>query len=151
MERNSDLIDLLHALNAEGAKYLLIGGYAFAFHGKIRATKDADIFVGTDAENARRVWNALSSFGAPLDELRQEDLSQPDIFFILGRAPNQIDIITAIDGVGFDEAWARRVPATYGGEPVQYIGKDDLIKNKSATGRPQDLLDVRYLKGESID
>ncbi|HZY99709.1 MAG TPA: hypothetical protein VFE36_09055 [Candidatus Baltobacteraceae bacterium] len=70
MEGNIDLIDLLHALNAEGAKYLLVGGYAFAFYGKIRATKDVDIFVGTDSENAVRVWNALQSFGAPSSETR---------------------------------------------------------------------------------
>lgn len=67
MDRNADLIDLLHALNAEGAEYLIVGGYAFALHGKPRATKDVDIFIGTDTENASRVWRALQSFGAPLE------------------------------------------------------------------------------------
>jgi hypothetical protein len=146
MEGNADLIDLLHALNAEDAKYLLIGGYAFAFHGKIRATKDADIFVGTDPGNAQRVWNALHSFGASLDELRTEDLMRADTFFIMGRPPNQIDVITTIDGVTFDEAWEHRVSATYGSESVYYISKGDLIRNKAAAGRPQDLVDVAYLK-----
>ncbi|MBV8148621.1 MAG: hypothetical protein JO092_05995 [Candidatus Eremiobacteraeota bacterium] len=134
-------------MNAESARYLLVGGYAFALHGKVRATKDADIFVGTDPVNVRRVWNALVAFGAPLDELRLEDLTQPDTFFIMGRAPNQIDIITTIDGVTFNEAWERRVTVTYGTETAHYIGKDDLIKNKAAAGRPQDLLDVAYLEG----
>jgi hypothetical protein len=146
MEGNADLIDLLHALNAEDAKYLLVGGYAFALHGRVRATKDADIFVGTDPGNARRVWNALHAFGAPLDELRPEDLTQPETFFIMGRAPNQIDVITTIDGVTFDEAWEHRVSAPYGSETAYYISKDDLIKNKTAAGRPQDLVDVAYLK-----
>lgn len=145
MERNIDLIDLLHALNAADAKYLLVGGYALAFHGKIRATKDVDVFVGTDFENATRVWNALQSFGAPLDELRKEDLSQADIFFIMGRPPNQIDIITTIDGVAFEDAWERRVESSYGAEPVSYISREDLIRNKTAAGRPQDLVDVAYL------
>jgi hypothetical protein len=145
VERNDDLIDLLHALNAEGAKYLIVGGYAFALHGRLRATKDADIFVGIDPQNAHRVWRALASFGAPLNELRPEDLTQPDSFFIMGLPPNQIDIITTIDGVSFEEAWAHRVEQTYGGETAYYIGREDLIKNKTAAARPQDLADVAYL------
>lgn len=147
MERNADLIDLLHALNAEGAKYLLVGGYAFAFHGRIRATKDVDIFIGTDSANAQLVWRALQSFGAPLAELRPEDLTEPETFFVMGRAPHQIDIITTIDGVSFEEAWQNRVDAAYGDEPTHYISKDDLVANKTAAGRPQDLADVAYLKG----
>lgn len=146
MDLNSDLIDLLRALNAEGAKYLIVGGYAFAVHGKIRATKDTDIFVGTDPENASRVWKALSAFGAPLDELHVQDLARPGTFFIMGRAPNQIDIITTIDGVTFDRAWSNRFASTYGGVEVNYIGKADLIANKEAAGRPQDRIDVEYLR-----
>jgi hypothetical protein len=146
MDLNSDLIDLLRALNAEGAKFLIVGGYAFAVHGKLRATKDADIFIGTDPENAQRVWNALRAFGAPLEELQVQDLTVPKTFFIMGRAPNQIDIITTIDGVTFDHAWDNRVAATYGGIEVSYIGKADLIANKEAAGRPQDRVDVEYLR-----
>jgi hypothetical protein len=147
MEPNSDLIDLLRALNDEGANYLIVGGYAFAVHGRVRATKDADIFVGTGADNAAKVWRALASFGAPLDELRIADLTQPDTFFIMGRAPNQIDIITTIDGVSFEDAWRGRFQATYGGVPVNYIGRDHLIRNKTAADRPQDRIDVAYLRG----
>lgn len=146
MEVNSDLIDLLRALNEEGAKYLIVGGYAFAFHGKVRATRDMDIFVGTDPGNARLVWNALQSFGAPLDELQPGDLTKAETFFTMGRAPNQVDVITTIDGVEFTEAWKNRVTAAYGGVPTQYIGREDLIANKTAAGRPQDLADVAYLK-----
>jgi hypothetical protein len=149
MEPNSDLIDLLRALNAEGADYLIVGGYAFAVHGRLRATKDVDIFVGTDPKNAAKVWRALAAFGAPLDELRPEDLAQADTFFIMGRPPNQIDIITTIDGVAFASAWVNRLESTYGGVPVCYIGRSDLIANKEAAGRPQDRLDVEYLRSES--
>jgi hypothetical protein len=148
MDRNIDLIDLLVALNAAEAEFLIIGAYAFAFHGRARATKDSDVFIGSDPENARKVWNALVAFGAPLDELRESDLASPGTFFIMGRPPNQIDIITSIDGVSFTQAWEGRVESTYGGVPVAYIGRAELIANKKAAGRPQDLADVAYLEGE---
>lgn len=146
MQPNTDLIELLAALNAEGAEYLLVGAYAFAFHGRPRATKDADIFVGTHPENAHKVWLALIAFDAPLSKLTEADLATPDTFFIMGRPPNQIDIITSIDGIGFDEAWESRVPAIYGSVPVWYIGKTELIANKKAAARLQDLADVAYLE-----
>lgn len=146
MQPNTDLIDLLVALNAAGAEYLLVGAYAFAFHARPRATKDVDIFVGTDPENARKVWRALTDFGAPLAELSQNDLSTPGTFYIMSRPPNQIDVITTIDGVTFARAWGARVSSTYFGVPVAYIGRDDLIANKRAAARPQDLADVAYLE-----
>lgn len=150
MEPNSDLIDLLRALNDAGANYLIVGGYAFAVHGKVRATKDVDIFVGTDPANGARVWQALRAFGAPLDDLRIGDLSQPDTFFIMGRPPNQIDVITTIDGISFKEAWPNRVVMTYGGVPVNYIAREDLIRNKEAADRPQDRVDVAYLRRQNL-
>ncbi|HEY1654034.1 MAG TPA: hypothetical protein VGF86_02845 [Candidatus Tumulicola sp.] len=146
MQPNIDLIDLLVALNAAGAEYLLVGAYAFAFHGRPRATKDVDIFVGSNAANARRVWNALTAFGAPLAELSETDLSSPGLFYVMGRPPNQIDVITTIDGVTFKEAWSTRVESTYGGVAISYIGKAALIANKKAAARPQDLADVAYLE-----
>ncbi len=151
MQPNSDLIDLLLALNAAGAKYLIVGGYAFAYHGRIRATKDADVFVGSDPENAARVWCALVAFGAPLSELRRKDLRSKGTFFIMGRAPNQIDIITEIDGVSFEEAWDRRIAATIANVPVAYLSRNDLIANKTAAGRPQDLADLAYLQSSDLD
>ena len=146
MQENIDLIDLLGALNAAGAEYLLVGAYAFAFHARPRATKDADIFVGSAPENARRVWAALVSFGAPLDELRESDLASPGTFFIMGRPPNQIDIITQIDGVTFEDAWESRIASSYGGVPTFFLCREHLIANKKAAGRPQDLADVAYLE-----
>lgn len=146
MQRNIDLIDLLRALNDAAAEFLIIGAYALAFHGRPRFTKDVDIFVGSHPENARKIWQALLAFGAPMTELRLEDLIQPGLFYIMGRPPNQIDIITSIDGLAFDEAWATRVPSMYGGVPVHYIGKKELIANKKAAARPQDIADVAYLE-----
>jgi hypothetical protein len=127
------LIDLLHALNAEGAKYLMVGAYAFAFHGRARATSDVDLFVGADADNAKRVWRALMAFSAPLTGLNISEFASLGTFFIMGRPPNQIDVITAIDGVTFEHAWSRRVDSSYGGVPISYIGRDDLIANKKAS------------------
>lgn len=149
MQPNPDLIDLLAALNAERAEYLIVGAYAFAFHGRPRATSDVDVFVGVDPHNGEKVWRALVAFGAPLSELRIEDLSSPGTFFVMGRPPNQIDIITSIDGVSFEQAWKARVASTYGGVPVNYLGKAELIANKKAAGRPQDLADVAYLESIS--
>jgi len=147
MQPNSDLIDLLRALNGAGAEYLIVGGYAVAIHGKIRATKDVDVFVGTDPENAAKVWRALAVFGAPLADLQVEDLTEPETFFIMGRPPNQIDIITTIDGVSFEAAWSNRIESTFGDVRVNYIGREDLLANKAAAGRPQDKLDLEYLRG----
>ncbi|MGH7706559.1 MAG: hypothetical protein ACREM6_01310 [Vulcanimicrobiaceae bacterium] len=146
MYLNSDLIDLLRALNTEGARYLIVGGYALAAHGRVRATKDIDIFIGTDSGNTGRVWRALAAFGAPLDEFRVEDLTKPDTFFIMGRPLNQIDIITTIDGVSFDRAWTNRFESRLADVPLSFIGRADLITNKEAAGHPQDRVDVAYLR-----
>jgi hypothetical protein len=142
---NTDLIDLFVALNEAGAKYLIVGGYAFAIHGRVRATNDIDIYVGTDPHNAAAVWRALEAFGAPLDDLTIDDLRTPDTYFLMGRPPNQIDVLTSIDGVNFDHAWSNRFPSAYGGVDVQYIGRAELVANKKACGRPHDLADLAYL------
>ncbi len=92
-----------------------MGGYAPAVHGRVRATRDVDVFVGTEAHNAAKVWRALVSVGARLHELRVEDLIQAETLFIMGRPPNQIDIITTIDGIDFRTAWQNRYESTYGG------------------------------------
>jgi hypothetical protein len=146
MQQNTDLIELLRALSAEGANYLIIGAYAVAFHGRARATSHVDLFIGSDSENAQKVWRALVAFGAPLNDLRLEDLHSPGVFYIMGRPPNRIDVITSIDGVSFEQAWAARVLSTYGGVPVSYIGRAELIADKKAAARPQDLVDVAYLE-----
>jgi len=149
MQQNIDLIELLAALNAEGVRYLIVGAYALGFHGRPRATKDADIFVAADPENAKKLWKTLVNFGAPLEELRPIDLSSPGTIFIMGRPPNQIDILTEIDGVTFHEAWASRAASTFCGVPVNYIGRAELVRNKKTVGRPQDLADVAYLEGDA--
>jgi len=105
-----------------------------------------DLFVGSDSTNAQRIWRALAAFGAPLEDLSVSDLATPGTFYIMGRPPNQIDLITAIDGITFDQAWSTRIETTYGDVPVSYIGREELIENKRAAARPQDLADVSYLE-----
>jgi hypothetical protein len=146
MSVNPDFRDLFVALNAAGAEFLIVGGYALAVHGAPRFTKDLDIWVRANDLNAQRVWAALDSFGAPLGDLQLADLSAPGIIFQMGVPPNRIDIITGIDGVDFEAAWNHRVSSTYGEQPVMIIGLDELIRNKEATGRPQDALDAKTLR-----
>jgi hypothetical protein len=146
---NSDFRDLFAALNAAGARYLLVGGYAVAFHAEPRFTKDLDVWTEPEAENARRVLDALRAIGAPLQALSASDLAQPGIVFQIGVPPNRIDVVTSIDGVTFDAAWPDRVETSYGDQPMFVIGRACLIRNKRAAGRPQDLIDVVALERSS--
>jgi hypothetical protein len=143
---NPDFRDLFAALNAADARYLLVGGYAVAFHGQPRFTKDLDVWTEPDITNAGRVHDALRSFGAPLQDLTPADLARPGTVFQIGVPPNRIDIVTGIDGVAFPDAWTGRATTTYGDQPVPVIGRFHLIQNKRASGRPQDLLDLAILE-----
>ena len=146
MPVNRDFRDLFAALNAEGAEYLLVGGYALAIHGRPRFTKDLDVWVRPEPANAARVFAALARFGAPLGGLKVEDLATPGVVFQIGVPPSRIDVLTAIDGVEFGDAWASRARATYGGETIGVIGRAHLLANKRATGRAQDALDADELE-----
>ena len=144
-----DFKDLLRALNAHGAKYLIVGGHALAVHHIPRMTKDLDLFIRSDAENAKAVFRALAQFGAPLQGMTEADFVDGTIFQI-GQEPDRIDVLQRIDGVSFDEAWANRIEGKIDGEvPASVISRDDLIRNKLASGRDQDLLDVKKLRARS--
>ena len=141
-----DFKDLLRLLNANAVEYLLIGGHAFGVHAEPRTTKDLDIFIRSDPENARAVFRALAQFGAPLGGISEADFVDGTTFQ-LGVPPDRIDILQKIDGVTFDEAWTNRVEGHLDGEvPAYVISRDDLIRNKLASGREQDLLDVKVLR-----
>ena len=144
-----DFKDLLRALNANAAKYLIIGGHAFGVHLEPRTTKDLDLFIRSDPENAKAVFRALVQFGAPLRGMSEADFIDGATFQI-GLPPNRIDILQRIDGVTFEEAWPNRLEGMIDGEvPAPVISKDDLIRNKLASGREQDLLDVKRLRAMS--
>jgi hypothetical protein len=143
---NPDYRDMLSAFSEERVEYLLVGAYALAVHGLPRATGDLDLWMRPTPENAHRVWRALSRFGAPLLDLREEDLGASSVVFQIGVAPCRIDILTAIDGVGFDDAWPARLEVEIEGLTVPVLGREDLIRNKKASGRAQDVADVARLE-----
>ena len=143
---NPDFVDLLRALSAADAKYLVVGAYALAVHARPRATGDLDIWVEPTPENAARVRRALAAFGAPVEQVSISDLTTPGLVFQIGIVPRRIDILTSIDAVSFEDGWADRVSQPIEGLPVPFLGRASLIRNKRAVGRPQDLADVALLE-----
>jgi hypothetical protein len=143
-----DFKDLLHEFNAHGVEYLVVGAHALAAHGHVRATKDMDVWVRPDVNNAARVLDALRDFGAALHGTTLNDLSQPGFALQLGVAPIRIDILTSITGVEFDDAWPERLQTIFAGEPVSVLSRQHLIQNKVATGRSQDVADVERLQSD---
>ncbi len=149
---NQDFVDLLRAFSDHGVEHIVVGAHALAAHGHIRATKDLDVWIRPTPENARRAYRALGAFGAPLTELKEADLATPGVTFQIGVAPVRVDILTQIDGVTFDEAWAERLPARFGGVETSVLSREHLIRNKRASGRLQDLADIERLeRGEDAD
>jgi len=141
-----DFRDLLAAFNGHGVEFLIVGAHALAAHGLVRATKDLDVWVRPSSDNAARVIAGLIDFGAPLHDLTVDDLSRPGLIFQIGVEPIRIDVITAIDGVAFDEAWAARVLARFADQDAAVLSRRHLLINKRAAGREQDLLDVKWLE-----
>jgi hypothetical protein len=141
-----DFKDLLSAFNAHRVEYLVVGAHALAAHGHVRATGDLDVWVRPESANARRVLEALQAFGAPLADLTAEDLMRPGTVFQIGVAPIRIDVLTAIDGVTFEDAWAERLVARFVDLPVPVLSARHLIRNKRTVGRAQDLADVEWLE-----
>jgi predicted nucleotidyltransferase len=142
----TDFKDLLRAFNANAVKYLIIGGHALGVHLVPRMTKDLDLFIRSDEENAKAVFRALAEFGAPLEGMSPADFTDGTTFQ-LGQEPDRIDILQRIDGITFDEAWPNRIQGEIDGEiPASVISLEDLIRNKIASARDQDLLDVKKLR-----
>lgn len=137
---NSDFNELIAEFNAHSVEFLVVGAHALAAHGHVRARRAQliDVWVRPEVENAGRVLAALRSFGAPLHDLTVTDLATPGVVFQIGVAPVRIDVLTAIDGVTFADAWSGRV-------------QEHLIENKRASGRLQDLADVERLMSEEQD
>ena len=142
---NADFLDLLTALNAADARYLLVGGHAVGLFALPRATKDFDLWVEASRDNATRVISALRTFGAPMGALTTDDLASPGNGFRMGDPPYRIEVLTMVSGLEFADAWPRRQQYDLDGVPCYVIALDDLIANKRAAGRPQDLADVHAL------
>jgi hypothetical protein len=151
---HSDFKELLSALNAHRVKYLIVGAYAVSIHAQPRATKDIDILVKPDGDNARAAYAALAQFGAPLEGMKPSDFAESGSFFRMGREPVAVDILSEIPGVDFDAAWERRVVEAIDqatGATANFLSRGDLIAAKLASGRRQDLADVEAIEkaGES--
>jgi hypothetical protein len=142
---------MLSALSEAGAEFLVVGAHALAVHGYPRATGDLDIWVRPSRENADRVWSAIERYGAPHRNIEIEDFCTRDIVFQIGTAPNRIDILTSISGVDFDAAWEGRTQTSVNNVPFYVIGRQELLTNKKASGRPKDLADAAWLEGAGDD
>jgi hypothetical protein len=141
-----DFADLLRAFIDHEVRFLIVGAYALAVHGRPRGTGDLDLWVEATPENAARCMRALRAFGAPLADLREADLATPGVVFQIRVAPLRIDILTSVSGVLFVDAWRERSVARFEDVEVPVIGRAHLITNKRATGRTRDLADVEDLE-----
>lgn len=149
---NEDFVDFLVALQATTVDFVIVGAHALAVHGVARQTGDLDIFVRPSVENARRVFDALVAFGATLamHGLMVEDLARPGVVYQLGLPPRRIDVLNDISGRTFEEVWAQRVEIVLGDLRLPFIGCEDLVANKRASGRPKDLLDIELLREAGV-
>ncbi len=143
---NRDFEELFECLTQREVKALVVGAHAVAHHAKPRYTKDVDILIEPEADNARRLLQALDDFGFGGLDLSVEDFSSPGKIVQLGYEPNRVDFITSLGSVSFEEAWAGRVPGRYGAQNVFFLGLRELIRAKEDAGRPQDLADLDWLK-----
>ena len=143
---HADFVEMWSALNDAGADWLLVGAYAVGIHGYPRATKDLDIWVRPTPSNALRVVRALAAFGAPEPLGAEAGLAREGFILQIGVAPVRIDIITSVSGLGFVDAWGRKERHVIAGVPVHLPSMRDLITNKRASGRLQDLADVEKLE-----
>lgn len=152
MERNTqpDFLELLRLLNERGVEYLIVGGYALAFHGAPRFTADIDLFYRLTPENAERIMQVLQDFGFGESGITLEDLLSPGRIVVLGRPPARVDLMNCISGVEWDDAYANRAAGHYGRLPVNYIGRREFLANKRATGRKSDAADVERLRGPGV-
>ena len=142
---NPDFVDLLRAFGAADVRFLVVGAYALAHHGRPRATGDLDLWVDPTPANATRIMRALAAFGAPLDGIAEDEFARPGIVFQIGVPPGRIDILTELTGVSFDEGWPDREQGRFGDLTVDFIGRGTFIRNKRATGRAKDLGDIEGL------
>ena len=144
-----DFHDLLFGFVDEHVEFLVIGGHAVTRHGYLRATFDLDVFVRPSVDNADRVIAALAKFGAPLAShgVTTADFARPGTVYQFGVPPCRIDVLTSIAGVAFDEAWVSKVDGEIDGRTIAFIGREALIRNKRAAGRPRDILDADQLEG----
>jgi hypothetical protein len=141
-----DLVEMLAAFDGAGVRYLVIGGHAVSLYARPRATKDLDVWLDATSRNIARSCTALESFGVPRDIVEGLRAAKPDEIVWMGRSPARVDFLLSIPGVEFAEAWPRRIAIEIERTPILFIGRADLLRNKRACGRPQDLRDARAIE-----
>jgi hypothetical protein len=139
---NPDFVDLLRELLAADVRFMVVGAYALALHGRPRATGDLDVWVEATPENASRVMRALAAFGAPMTDICEADFARPGVVYQIGVPPGRIDLLTELTGLTFTDAWPGCVRHAFGDVDVDFIGREAFVRNKRATGRPKDLADI---------
>ena len=145
---NSDFKELLQALHDHTVEYLIIGGYAVIYHSEPRFTKDLDLWINPNVENAGRLMAAFQDFGMPLIDIEESDFTTPGTQYVMGMPPCAIDFLTSVEPLDFDLCWQNRDVSDIEGVEVNYLGKQDLIKAKEFANRDQDRLDLKKLSGE---
>ena len=145
MEAQQDFKELLELFNVHKVEYIIVGAYALAFHGAPRFTGDIDILVRPLPENAKKILSALQDFGFGALKLTADDFQKPDYVVQLGTPPVRIDIVTSITGVTWEEADRGKQAGVYGDVSVFFLGRDQYITNKRATGRLKDKADLEAL------
>jgi len=139
---NPDFVDLLRAFAGADVRFMIVGAYALAVHGRPRATGDLDVWIDATPENAPRVMLALGAFGAPLGEISEADFARPGVVYQIGVPPGRIDILTELTGLAFEQAWPNRIRRPFGELEVDFIDRASFLRNKRATGRLKDLSDI---------
>jgi hypothetical protein len=143
---NQEFREFIGLLEKHAVEYLIVGGYAVAFHGFPRYTGDIDFFVAVSECNATRLLAVFEEFGFGNIGIEKADFQQPDFVVEIGREPRKIQVLTGIDGVTFEECRQHGITETYGGMSLNFIGMDELLRNKQASARAKDLIDVQALR-----
>ncbi|RLA40576.1 MAG: hypothetical protein DRR42_25710 [Gammaproteobacteria bacterium] len=143
---NRDFKEFIELLNKNDVKYLVVGGYALAFHGHPRFTKDIDFWVWVDKKNAEKIMKTLRDFGFSSLDIKEEDFLKPDYVVQLGQPPARIDLLTSVTGLEFEECYASRVHVELQDIEIDFIDLENFKKNKKAVGRHQDLADLENLE-----
>jgi hypothetical protein len=145
MELHPDLREFIELLNSNEVHYLVIGGYAVAFHGYPRYTGDIDFLVEVSDKNANKIVRALEEFGFASLRLHRDDFLKRNHVVQLGYAPNRIDLLTSAEAINFEDAWQKRILGLLDGVSTIFVDKESLLANKQAAGRPKDLADISQL------
>ncbi|MBI3245693.1 MAG: hypothetical protein HYZ50_04195 [Deltaproteobacteria bacterium] len=143
---SNDLREFIHLLTTKSVKYLIVGAWALAFHGRPRYTGNLDIFVARDPENADHLITVIEAFGFGRTGIEREDFPREDYVIQPGQVPNRIDLLTGISGVTFEEAWQSREYGSLSGIDVAFLSREHLIKNKRAANRDKDRGDIKLLE-----